>query len=81
MTDETKTFEYRIGWAASSNATFRGATDWAERGGHEETAEAVEEVATTMNGGLAQGLEEALEASGFEWWIETRVVGGEEGRA
>jgi hypothetical protein len=65
--------EYRICWAASSNAMFKDETDWASWGGDPDDAqEAVEEALNKSAGGLPQGLEEALEASGFEWWVETR---------
>ena len=63
--------EYRICWSAGSNISFKGATDWNEYGGFEETPDEIE--AEMCNGGqIPQGLEEALEVSGFEWWIETR---------
>jgi hypothetical protein len=64
--------EYRIGWAASSNITFKGETDWQEWGGDpDDDADAVER---ELEGGPieCEGLSEALEASGFEWWVETR---------
>lgn len=64
--------EYRICWSASSNASFRGAGDWNEWGGHEESEAEIEDALTTSEGPLPQGLEEALEFSGFEWWVEFR---------
>lgn len=65
--------EYRIGWAASSNASFEGTSDWMEWGGHEETVAEVEE-ALNASAGLSPGLEAALDLCGFEWWSEVRVV-------
>lgn len=63
--------EYRICWNASSNVSFKGHTDWDEWAGFEETMEEVED---SLSGGTVDchGLSEALEASGFEWWVETR---------
>ena len=69
MSDESK-FEYRIGWTASSNARFGGETDWQPWHGFEETSADVE--AALNEGGCSDGLGEALEASGFEWWCEVR---------
>lgn len=64
--------EYRVCWSASSNITFSGETDWESWGGDEDDdAKSVEE---ELYGGKVEcaGLSEALEASGFEWWVETR---------
>jgi hypothetical protein len=60
--------EHRICWSASSNASFRGATDW-------EPWEEDGDPADVLSGGsvsLPIGLEIALEACGFDWWVETR---------
>lgn len=65
------TIEFQIGWSASSNATFGGETDWMPWHGDETTTEAVQE-ALNRGIGISLGLEEALDASGFEWWSETR---------
>lgn len=63
--------EYRLCWSASSNINFRGETDWAPWDEEDDTAEDVDR---TMNSGRVDclGLEEVLNASGFEWWVETR---------
>lgn len=68
--------EYRLCWNASTNISFEGASDWAEWGGFEETEEEVQNAASSVTGtmNIPQGLEEVLEASGFEWWVETRVA-------
>lgn len=62
--------EYRIGWA------FQGCTDWAawhdEDASCAEVQEALEGAAT-----LPEGLAEAIEASGFGWYVETREVNEE----
>lgn len=58
--------EYRICWAASSNASFRGKSDW-EEANEGETADEVEVALCNTD-----GLDMALNYSGFEWWIETR---------
>ena len=71
MSDESK-FEYRLGWTASSNASFRGETDWEPWGGFEETADDVERAMTDGSGGISDGLSETLDACGFEWWCEVR---------
>jgi hypothetical protein len=67
--------EYRICWSASSNISFRGHGDWwpANEG---ESAEDVEKALNGVAGGirLPDGLEMALEGSGFDWWVETREV-------
>lgn len=64
--------EYRICWSSFSNITFRGATDWMDWGGDEDATE--DEISEELSdgGGLCQGLEEALNGSGFEWWAEIR---------
>lgn len=60
--------EFRIGWSASSNVSFHGHTDWTEWDGLDSDVESA-----LCNGTLTiEGLEQALEASGFDWWIETR---------
>jgi hypothetical protein len=64
-------FEYRVGWAASSNASFGGESEWYEWDGDEETAEAVEEE-LSKGTAIPHGLEMALDGSGFEWWGEVR---------
>lgn len=71
----TVQLEYRISWSASSNISFRGSTDWNPWGGFEETAEEVEDALYRSDGrpmALPVGLEEALEQSGFDWWVEVR---------
>lgn len=66
-----KTLEYRICWAASSNAQFKGQSDW-EFANDDETAEEVEDALSRSHGGIPEGLDIALNGSGFEWWVETR---------
>lgn len=66
--------EYRICWNASSNSSFRGATEWFEWWGEDEaTADEVQD-SLSVGGDVPQGLGEALEASGFDWWSEVRKV-------
>lgn len=66
-------YEYRICWSASSNINFRGNTDWSVWEDEEDDAIAIENSLTESNGsGISPGMEEALDASGFEWWVETR---------
>lgn len=65
--------EYRICWNASSNVTFRGATDWEpweDDGDPEEALGECEDRSQSYN--APPGLDLALEASGFEWYVETR---------
>lgn len=72
--------EYRIYWNASSNISFHGATDWQEWENEDETDEEIQDVMHNKSdygsidaaNNFPTGLEIALEASGFEWWVETR---------
>ena len=64
--------EFRVGWGASSNISFRGYSDWEPWEEDEATAEQVEDALYEAYGQLAYGLDLALEYSGFEWWVETR---------
>lgn len=63
--------EYRICWSANSNISFRGETDWEPWNGDEATEN---EVQDALSAGPCDmhGLQMALDASGFEWWAETR---------
>ncbi len=65
--------EYRVCWSAGSNISFHGSTEWDEWDGFEET-EADVQAALGAGGLNCEGLSMALEASGFDWWIETRVA-------
>jgi len=64
--------EYRICWSASTNISFTGKTDWQEWWGDESDSEDI--VHDTLGAGKmeVEGLGEALEASGFDWWVEVR---------
>lgn len=64
--------EFRICWAASSNVTFRGHSDWEEWDDPEMTEEEIQESLDPRDMKLGDGLEMALDHSGFEWWVETR---------
>lgn len=69
--------EYRIGWNAGSNASFHGFTDWEEASDYGTTLDEVEAYHLRSFDGnehpvIPAGLEIALEASGFDWWVETR---------
>lgn len=68
-------FEYRIHWEASSHYGFRGATDWTAWVGDDATPDEIEADLSKGSGALAQGLEEALEGSGFGWSVEVREAG------
>ncbi len=63
--------EYRICWSASSNISFNGSTDWDNIEDPDITIEEFENTFTD-NSIVSEGLSIALEASGFEWWIETQ---------
>lgn len=65
--------QYRVSWSAWSNISFRGATDWTNWDDPDATPEEIEELMTKGSLNLP-GLEEALNASGFEWSVETREV-------
>lgn len=64
--------EYRICWSASTNINFRGATDWEEWDGYEESATEVEDALYQGDGQIAEALGIAIEASGFDYWVELR---------
>lgn len=65
--------EYRIGWAASSNISFRGFTDWEPWEGEDVSIGVVEDSFYKITD-IPEGLSIAIEASGFEWWVETRKL-------
>jgi hypothetical protein len=69
--------EYRIGWSASSNISFDGHDDWQPWDDEDASAEDVESYLNEperrdQHINLPPGLEMALEASGFDWYVETR---------
>jgi hypothetical protein len=64
--------EYRLGWSASSNISFRGETEWTAWNEPEDDSAAIEDALTKGSGSLGDGLEIVLQESGFEWWVETR---------
>lgn len=63
--------EYRIHWNASSNISFSGRTDWQEWNEEDVTANDVEDE-LYIGAVDCIGLSEALDASGFNWWVEVR---------
>jgi hypothetical protein len=71
-------FEFRVGWGASSNASFRGISDWTEFGGEAESVEEVEQLLERSSGAISDAMEEVLNASSFEWWLEVREVGSDD---
>lgn len=71
--------EYRVCWSASTNITFRGESEWEMYDDPTASEKQVEGALTESKGGfLSDGFEMALDLSGFEWWIETRLAEGEE---
>ena len=65
--------QYRINWSASSNISFHSCTDWEEWDDPDADGTAIEDALLSSGGnGISEGLEQALEASGFEWWIEVQ---------
>jgi hypothetical protein len=67
--------EYRICWNAGSNISFRGATDWDTWDEDSAPDEVLGEPENnTQPSNLPPGLDIAIEASGFDWWIETREM-------
>lgn len=67
-------FEFRVGWAALSNASFRGASDWEPWEGYEETLEEVEFALYDGHNVSSIALDLVYQYSGFEWWAEVREV-------
>lgn len=65
-------YEYRVKWAATTNISFHGATDWKEWDGDEEAAPKEIEDYLYTGVALPPALEEALEESGFDWTVEIR---------
>ena len=67
-------FEVRIGWSIN----MVGGNDdgeWAPHDGPEQSiAEVKESFHKAPASGLSRGLEEALEAAGFEWWLDVREI-------
>jgi hypothetical protein len=80
VSDRTQ-IEYRICWAASSNSSFKGESDWARWDDAGADADAIEvalnkpEIDPGCTVAVPRGLGEAMDLSGFEWWIETREAG------
>lgn len=72
--------EFRVCWNASSNISFNGQSDWEpwDEDDDEATEKEVErDVSEKTIDGLSGfqvpwGMSIALEASGFDWWVETR---------
>jgi hypothetical protein len=73
MSQETK-LEFRITWSATSNISFHGATPWKDGEDWGEDAEEIEDALDSLTGDLPEGLQMAIEASGFEWNVETQEV-------
>jgi hypothetical protein len=72
---EQKGLEYRICWATNTNVSFTGASEWKAWPDPGDDTAAIENALSDGAGSLGDGLEMALEASGFEWWSETREAG------
>jgi hypothetical protein len=70
--------EYRIGWGVNIN----GASDdgeWTPFDGDATTALAAkEEIERSSGGTVSRLLEEGIEASGFDCWVETRERPGDD---
>ncbi len=74
MSDE-KRFEYRVGWEATTNASFSGQSDWAEFEGEAESEEEVQTLLERSSGAISDAMEDVFNWSGFGWWLEVREVG------
>lgn len=66
--------EFRICWSAGTNITFHGETEWERWENPEDGPEDVERAMYEGGGALCEGLDMALEALDFLWWVETREV-------
>jgi hypothetical protein len=71
MATETS-IEFRVKWTASSNISFHGATPWKDGEDWGDDAEEIEDALDYLVGDLPPGLQMAMDASGFEWAVETR---------
>lgn len=70
---------YRVAWSASSNISFHGSSDWEDWDDPEATSSEIEEALTESKGGIADGFDLVLDASGFEWWVEVEDGLADEG--
>jgi hypothetical protein len=70
--------EFRVCWSADTNINFHGATKWERWENPEDGPEEVEMALTEDGDRLSEGLDRALLASGFNWWVETREAPGGE---
>ncbi len=74
---ENTGLEFRVCWRLEAVAIAHSATDWQawedEHATHDEINAAL--TADHSTGPLAEGFEQALENSGFGWWVETRPAG------
>jgi hypothetical protein len=77
MAQEEKRFEFRVCWSASSNISFHGQTNWQDGADWGDDAEEIEDSLDSLTGDLPPGLEMAIDASGFEWSVETREAGSD----
>lgn len=60
---------YRICWSASTNISFEGKSEWIDEPNEDENT-----LHSSLDGG--DGLQMALDESGFEWWVEIEDENG-----
>jgi hypothetical protein len=55
-----------------------GHSRWREWDDPDASDDDVQEALSLDDGRICDGLDAALDASGFDWWVETRTLGSEE---
>ncbi len=66
--------QWRVCWASMTNISFNGYSDWEDGFDPEETQEELEAALYESSGHISMALSTALEASGFDYWVEFQEV-------
>lgn len=64
--------QYKLTWSAMSNVNYYGETEWKDYWDKDATEAEILKDLQFSSSGISDGLQEVLEASGFEWDIEVR---------
>lgn len=73
MSNEAK-FEWRVGWEASTNASFEGYGEWEPFEGDGTTEDEVMNAIESSSGRISEGLAQAIEHSGFGYHVQVRKI-------